>query len=240
MSSTPEDRPRSLDHLGLCSGERRYRASRRQHRDQSASVSGARPGARLPRLLRSTSEFELFLLRRHVLGLPGGQLVRELLVQRALGARDPGGGAAVRPARPCALLPTTSCVLSRLAFGCAATLGRALGQCMGAKSKRMEQLESPRCTRASPTACIPATICWDSLSARRAAAGASKSELPLSTARHRSAAALSGAADAKCARVFSAGNAADAKCACVFSAGNAASAKCARVFSAGNAASASG
>ena len=73
-------------------------------------------------------ELELLLLRRHVLGLPGRQLVREFLVQRALGAGRPAVRAAVRAARPGALLPASAAVLPRLARGCAAALGRALGQ----------------------------------------------------------------------------------------------------------------
>src|SRR6185436_11709183 len=62
------------------SGQRRHRASRREHRDQPAGVPRARPGAGLPGLLRSATGLELFLLRRDVLGFPGGQLVREFLV----------------------------------------------------------------------------------------------------------------------------------------------------------------
>ena len=50
------------------------------------------------------------------------------------GTGGAGGGAAVRPARSRALLPTASRVLSRLAIGCAAALGRALGQYVGAAS----------------------------------------------------------------------------------------------------------
>ena len=118
----------------------------------------AGPGARLSGLLRAANEFELFLLRRPVLGLPARQLVREFLVQRPMGTGGPGGRAAVRPARSRALLPATSCVLSRMAFGCAAALGRALGQRVVAESQRMEQLESQRGPRAGAVAFIPAAI----------------------------------------------------------------------------------
>ena len=71
---------------------------------------------------------ELLLLRRHVLGLPGRQLVRELLVQRPLGAGCPAVRAGVHPPRSGELLPASPGVLPRLAAGRAAAVGRALGQ----------------------------------------------------------------------------------------------------------------
>src|SRR4029450_1254418 len=101
---------------------------RRQHRNQSARVSGARARPRLPRLLRSAGELQLFFLRWHVLGLPTGQLVRKLLVQRAVDADRPRGCPALRPASPGQLLPPTSCVLSRVAVGLATALRWTLGQ----------------------------------------------------------------------------------------------------------------
>ncbi len=55
-----------------------------KHRHKRAKLSAACPGTRLSRLLRPASEFELFLLRRPVLGVPGRQLVQEQLVQRAM------------------------------------------------------------------------------------------------------------------------------------------------------------
>lgn len=47
-------------------------ASQRKHRDQPAGVPGICARAGLPDLLRATTEFELFLLRWPVLGLPRG------------------------------------------------------------------------------------------------------------------------------------------------------------------------
>ena len=44
------------------------------------------------------------------------------------GLVDPMVRAGVRPANPCALLPGSASVLSRVALRCAAALGRALGQ----------------------------------------------------------------------------------------------------------------
>jgi len=54
-------------------------------------------------------------------------------------------------------------------------------------------------TPAGPAAYLPATVFGESISARGAAASASKPELPIPAARRRSATALSGAAGAKCA-----------------------------------------
>jgi hypothetical protein len=55
--------------------QRRRRSARRQHWYQHAVVSRTRSGAGLSRVLRASSEFELLLLRRPVLGVPAGQLV---------------------------------------------------------------------------------------------------------------------------------------------------------------------
>ena len=46
-------------------------------------------GAGISGVLRAAGQLELFLLRRRVLGLPGRQLVLELLVQRTVDAGDP-------------------------------------------------------------------------------------------------------------------------------------------------------
>ena len=69
--------------------QRRDPVSRHQHRYQHADVSEPRPGSGLSRLLRSSREFELLLLRRPVLGLLEGRLVREQLVQRSVAAVGP-------------------------------------------------------------------------------------------------------------------------------------------------------
>ncbi len=104
-----------LGDFGRRPGEHRHRAPWREHRDQPAGLPATRSGAGLPGLLRAATELELLLLRRHVLGLPGRQLVRELLVQRPVGARRPAVCAAVRAADPGALLPCAAAVLSRVA-----------------------------------------------------------------------------------------------------------------------------
>src|SRR5512133_113869 len=48
-----------------------------QHRDQRAGLPGARPGARLPGLLRALGPRELLLLRRPLLGLRARRVVRQ-------------------------------------------------------------------------------------------------------------------------------------------------------------------
>ena len=66
-------------------------ASQREHRDQRAAVSQSGARAGLPGLLRAAGRFKLLLPRRHVLGVPGRQLVCERLVRRTVGsdrARD--------------------------------------------------------------------------------------------------------------------------------------------------------
>ena len=66
-------------------------ASQREHRDQRAAVSESGARAGLPGLLRAAGRFKLLLPRRHVLGVPGRQLVCERLVRRTVGsdrARD--------------------------------------------------------------------------------------------------------------------------------------------------------
>ena len=64
-------------------------AAGRQHRHQPAHAS--RPGARagLPGLLRAASPAQLLLLRRAVLGVPGGRVVRQRLVQRPVASVGP-------------------------------------------------------------------------------------------------------------------------------------------------------
>ena len=85
--------------------------------------------------------------------------------------------------------------------------GEHWGNAWEQRQKRMGQLGSQFRTSAGPAACLPAAIFRESISARGAAAGAAKPELPLPAARRRSAAALSGAASAKRARAFAAGKA---------------------------------
>ena len=89
-------------------------------------------------------------------------------------------------------------VLSRLAIGCAAALGRALGQYVGAASAGMGRLGSQCGVPAGSAAGVPAPIFRKPLSARRAAAGAAGPALPLPAAGCRRAAALSGAAGEGC------------------------------------------
>ena len=88
-------------------------------------------GAGLPRLLRSAGEFELLLLRRHVLGLPGRQLVRELLVQRAVGARVARSRCRCSScASPCATTgshPRTFAAGARMRRRAGASIGATLG-----------------------------------------------------------------------------------------------------------------
>jgi hypothetical protein len=85
----------------------------------------------------------------------------------------------------------------------------------------MGHLESQLGASARSAAGIPAAIFRESISARRATAGAAKPELPLPAARNRSPAAISDAASAKCPCAFSAAKGAS---------GAAASAKCPRAF----------
>lgn len=92
--------------------QRRCRSAGRQHRYQHAVISRTRSSAGLPRLLRASSEFELLLLRRPVLGVPAGQLVFEQLVQRSVAVGGANGCATVCAAHSCALLPRASCVFS--------------------------------------------------------------------------------------------------------------------------------
>ena len=138
--------------LGRGPGQHRHRTSRRRDRHQRAGVSGARPGAGLSRLLRPSRELELLLLRRRVLGVPGRQLVREQLVQRAVAAGGTRACPAVRAARSGALLPPASAVLPRLARRRAAALGSALGPRLGTASRRMGPL-GPPLRPASPHRC---------------------------------------------------------------------------------------
>ena len=120
---------------------------------------------------------------------------RETTGTRVPGTTGPGRWwtrrcAVVRAARPGALLPASSRVLPRLATGCAAALGRALGQSVGSASQRWDRWNRKCRPGARPAASLSAAVFRESLSAPGAAAGAAEPELSLPAARRHSAAAL--------------------------------------------------
>ena len=82
--------------------------------------------------------------------------------------------------------------------------GEHWGNAWEQQRQRMGQVEPQLRAGARPAAGLPAAIFGDSISARGAAAGAAKPELPLPAARRRSAAALSGAASARRSRTCAA------------------------------------
>src|SRR5512139_1408214 len=147
-----------IDGIGAGPGERRGLAARGFDRHQSACVSATRCGAGLPGLLRAAAEFELLLLRRHVLGLPVGQLVCEFLVQRAMGTDRAGSRSGLPAARAGAVLPGAATVLPRVAIRPAPALGRALGPRMEAASTRLGPVGPSLSAAARTAADLPAPV----------------------------------------------------------------------------------
>src|SRR5512133_2679359 len=181
------------DRVAALTARPRPRAGQRrdQHRDRRAGLPGARPGARLPGLLRALGARELLLLRRPLLGLRARWLVRQQLVRRSVEPGGPRVRARLPAARPGALLPRAAAVLPRLAARRAAPLGRALRSGLGAPAGGLGPVGSPRAHAPGAPPPLPAAVRGGSLSAVvRAAARAPLGELPLPAARGGGAAAV--------------------------------------------------
>ena len=109
-------------------------------------------GAGLSGLLRAEPQLEFLLLRRHVLGLPGRQLVRQLLVQRPVGTRGPDGRAAVTScASPCAttgslrVLPRVASRMRRPAGASTGAVGGSRTTAGGTSGIAVPLQRPPRC-----------------------------------------------------------------------------------------------